>query len=96
MVETRIARLERLEPFVGEWRIDAPAFPLAPELADAARVVRGVEPVERLRREPGVVVDEVVRDHERARHRRDGQPPAGGAMTLASRPGAILRRARSA
>lgn len=35
--DTRIARLERLEPFVGEWRIDAPAFPLAPELADAAR-----------------------------------------------------------
>jgi hypothetical protein len=33
----RVARLERLEPFVGEWRIEAPAFPLSPELADAAR-----------------------------------------------------------
>ena len=30
-------RLERLEPFVGEWRIEAPAFPLAADLADAAR-----------------------------------------------------------
>jgi len=30
------ARLERLEPFVGEWRLEAPAFPLPPELADAA------------------------------------------------------------
>ena len=31
------ARLERLESFVGEWRIEAPAFPLPPETADAAR-----------------------------------------------------------
>ena len=31
-----VARLERLEPFVGEWRLEAPAFPLSPELADAA------------------------------------------------------------
>jgi hypothetical protein len=30
-------RMARLEPFVGEWRIDAPAFPLAPELAGEAR-----------------------------------------------------------
>ena len=30
------ARLERLEPFVGEWRIEAPAFPLQAEIADAA------------------------------------------------------------
>jgi hypothetical protein len=30
-------RLRRLEPFVGEWRIKAPAFPLPPELSDAAR-----------------------------------------------------------
>jgi hypothetical protein len=35
--EHRLTQLERLEPFVGEWRIDAPAFPLPPELADAAR-----------------------------------------------------------
>jgi hypothetical protein len=35
--DTRIERLQRLEPFAGEWRIEAPAFPLAPELADAAR-----------------------------------------------------------
>ena len=34
----RAERLARLEPFVGEWRIDAPAFPIAPELADRARV----------------------------------------------------------
>ena len=33
----RVARLERLEPFVGEWRIESPALPLPPELADAAR-----------------------------------------------------------
>jgi len=31
-------RLERLEPFVGEWRIEAPAFPLPPEQAGAARM----------------------------------------------------------
>jgi hypothetical protein len=30
-------RLARLEPFVGEWRIEAPAFPLPTELAAAAR-----------------------------------------------------------
>jgi hypothetical protein len=35
--DTRIARLERLEPFLGEWRIEGPAFPLAADLADAAR-----------------------------------------------------------
>jgi hypothetical protein len=35
--DDRLARLQRLEPFVGEWRIEAPAFPLAPQLADAAR-----------------------------------------------------------
>jgi hypothetical protein len=33
----RVARLERLEPFVGEWRIDAPAFAFPPEHAAAAR-----------------------------------------------------------
>src|SRR5215216_5764121 len=27
------ARLERLEPFVGEWRLEAPGFPLPPELS---------------------------------------------------------------
>ena len=31
-------RLERLEAFVGEWRVEAPAFPLPPEIADAARM----------------------------------------------------------
>jgi len=31
-------RLERLEALVGEWRVEAPAFPLPPELADAARM----------------------------------------------------------
>ena len=30
-------RLRRLEPFVGEWRIEAPGLPFAPEVADAAR-----------------------------------------------------------
>jgi hypothetical protein len=35
--QQRAARLERLEPFVGEWRLEVPAFPIAPELADAAR-----------------------------------------------------------
>lgn len=35
--DQRVARLERLEPFVGEWLIDAPDFPLPPGLADAAR-----------------------------------------------------------
>jgi hypothetical protein len=33
----RDERLDRLEAFIGEWRLDAPAFPLAPELAGAAR-----------------------------------------------------------
>lgn len=38
--DRRDVRLARLEPFVGEWRIEAPAFAAAvdPELADAARV----------------------------------------------------------
>jgi hypothetical protein len=35
-----VARLERLEPFVGEWRLEVPAFPLSRELADAARTAR--------------------------------------------------------
>jgi hypothetical protein len=35
--EHRVARLERLEPVVGEWRIDASAFSFPPELADRAR-----------------------------------------------------------
>ena len=35
--EHRVARLRRLEPFAGEWRIEAPAFPLAPELVDTPR-----------------------------------------------------------
>jgi len=30
-------RLARLEPFVGEWQLEAPAFPLPAELADQAR-----------------------------------------------------------
>jgi hypothetical protein len=30
--DQRVARLARLQPFVGEWSIEAPAFPLAPEL----------------------------------------------------------------
>lgn len=34
---SRAARLERLQPFVGEWRIEAPAFSLPAELAGAAR-----------------------------------------------------------
>jgi hypothetical protein len=34
---SRDQRLERLQPFVGEWRMDAPGFALPPELADAAR-----------------------------------------------------------
>jgi hypothetical protein len=37
MDENRIERLERLEPFVGEWQIDAPAFPIPAEVADQAR-----------------------------------------------------------
>jgi hypothetical protein len=35
--DQRGTRLERLKPFVAEWRIEAPAFPLPPELADTAR-----------------------------------------------------------
>ena len=35
--EQRDERLDRLEAFVGEWRLEAPAFPLPPEFADAAR-----------------------------------------------------------
>jgi hypothetical protein len=35
--DQRIARLERLEPFLGEWRFEVPGRPLPPELADAAR-----------------------------------------------------------
>jgi uncharacterized protein DUF1579 len=35
-VVTDKARLERLEPFVGEWRLEAPALPLSSELADSA------------------------------------------------------------
>ena len=31
--DQRVARLGRLEPFVGEWRIEAPGFPFAPEVA---------------------------------------------------------------
>jgi hypothetical protein len=33
----RDERLRRLDVFVGEWRLDAPAFPLPPELAGDAR-----------------------------------------------------------
>jgi hypothetical protein len=38
--ERRDPRLDRLEPFVGDWRIEAPAFAaeVDPGLADAARV----------------------------------------------------------
>src|SRR5688500_3460125 len=35
--DRRVERLERLEPFVGEWRIDAPAFPMPPGPAGEAR-----------------------------------------------------------
>ena len=31
--------MARLEPFVGAWLLEAPAFPLPPELADQARAV---------------------------------------------------------
>jgi hypothetical protein len=34
----RDERLARLEVLVGDWRIEAPAFTLAPELADRARM----------------------------------------------------------
>jgi hypothetical protein len=37
--DQRVAQLERLEPLVGEWRIEAPAFPLPPELTGRARTV---------------------------------------------------------
>jgi hypothetical protein len=33
----RDERLDRLEVFLGEWRLEAPAFPLPPELAGSAR-----------------------------------------------------------
>ena len=36
--DQRGARLERLQPFVGAWRIEAPGHPLPPELAGAARM----------------------------------------------------------
>jgi hypothetical protein len=36
--DRRDTRLARLEPFAGEWRIEAPGFPLAPALADEARM----------------------------------------------------------
>jgi hypothetical protein len=35
--DDRDERLKRLEVLVGEWRLDAPAFPLPPELAGEAR-----------------------------------------------------------
>src|SRR5438067_2364426 len=35
--QPQLGRLDGLTPFLGEWRIDAPAFPLPPELAAAAR-----------------------------------------------------------
>jgi hypothetical protein len=35
--DQRRARLERLEPLIGAWRIEAPGLPFPPELADAAR-----------------------------------------------------------
>jgi hypothetical protein len=35
--DRRAERLARLEPFVGEWRLEAPAFPLPAELAGQAR-----------------------------------------------------------
>ena len=35
--DQRTARLERLEAFVGDWRLEAPGMPLPPELAAAAR-----------------------------------------------------------
>ena len=38
MDEAHVARLERLEPFIGAWRIEAPAFPLPPGLAEEARM----------------------------------------------------------
>jgi hypothetical protein len=38
MDDDQRTRLERLQPLVGEWRIEAPAFPLPPTDADAARI----------------------------------------------------------
>jgi hypothetical protein len=38
MDENQRTRLAPLEPFVGTWRIEAPAFPLPPEAADEARM----------------------------------------------------------
>src|SRR5215210_3116319 len=38
MDDDQRTRLERLQPLVGEWRIEAPAFPLPPTDADAARM----------------------------------------------------------
>jgi hypothetical protein len=35
--DDRDARLRRLDVLVGEWRLDAPAFPLPPERAGDAR-----------------------------------------------------------
>jgi hypothetical protein len=35
--DERSDRLERLDVLVGQWRIEVPAWPLPPELADAAR-----------------------------------------------------------
>ena len=35
--EDKRTRLERLEPLVGEWRVEAPGLPFPSELADAAR-----------------------------------------------------------
>jgi hypothetical protein len=35
--DERSDRLERLDALVGQWRIEVPAWPLPPELADAAR-----------------------------------------------------------
>ena len=35
--DQRLARIACLEPFVGTWLIEAPAFPIAPEFADEAR-----------------------------------------------------------
>jgi hypothetical protein len=35
--DQRVPRLERLKPFVAEWRVEAPAFPAPPTLAAAAR-----------------------------------------------------------
>jgi hypothetical protein len=39
--EDREDRLRRLDVFVGEWRLEIPAFPLPPELAGDARTTFG-------------------------------------------------------